>query len=109
MDLKIHKERKRQIDLLKVFITTLQDEQQKSDIHNLIRFLQKNNAAIILKSDLAKRYNWHMNTFNKRINETEGLKYELSERFKFTKWRKCLSPAEVDTIIKYLGEPPENS
>ncbi|RFS16089.1 hypothetical protein [Emticicia sp. C21] len=51
------------------------------------------------KQQLSQRYQVSMPTFNKWLNRIPKLK--------LMKFQKVLTPKEVETIYKYLGESPE--
>ncbi len=99
--------RQRQIKILQEFILpaclVIEDIQA---IEHLILTLKRQDGVMIYKSDMAKRYGITRITFNKRINQVEGLIDELCMKFNYTKWRKMFFPGEVEIIEKYLGLPP---
>lgn len=51
------------------------------------------------KQQLAIRFNVSMTTFKKWLDKVPELK--------LSKFQKVLTPKEVETICKHLGDPPE--
>ena len=71
----------------------------------LMRQLQMTQYGNITKRELCRLYDFSPKVLRKRMAQAQGLTEELIERFHYNKKRKNLTPAEAETIMRYLGEP----